>query len=127
VLIGNGNGTFKPVVNYAAANSPFDVVAADVNGDGKLDIVVSNWGTPNAGTNAGAVTVLQGKGNGTFQPAQTFPSGGAEAPSVAVADVNKDGHLDIVLACVADALNQSSTGAVTVLINNAKSAPGSER
>jgi uncharacterized membrane protein len=125
VLIGKGNGTFKPVVNYPAANSPFNVVAADVNGDGRLDIVVSNWGTPNAATNDGAVTVLQGKGNGTFRPAQTFPSGGAEAPSVAVADVNKDGRLDIVLACVADALNQSSTGVVTVLINDTKSAPRS--
>ena len=123
VLMGNGNGTFKPVVNYPAANSPFDVVAADVNGDGKLDIVVSNWGTPNAGTNDGAVTILAGKGNGTFRPAQTFPSGGAEAPAVAVADVNKDGLPDIVLACVADSLNQSSTGAVTVLINKTKTAP----
>jgi len=122
VLIGNGNGTFKPVVNYPAANSPFDVTAADVSGDGKLDIVVSNWGTPNAATNDGAVTILQGKGNGTFQPAQTFSSGGAEAPSVAVADVNKDGRLDVVLACVADTLNQSSTGVVTVLINNTKDA-----
>jgi uncharacterized membrane protein len=121
VLIGNGNGTFKPVVNYPAANSPFDVVAADVNGDGKLDIVVSNWGTPNAGTNDGAVTVLPGRGNGTFRPAQTFPSGGAEAPSVAVADVNQDGRPDIVLACVADTLNQTSTGVVTVLINETKS------
>jgi len=122
VLMGNGNGSFKPVVNYPAANSPFNVTAADINGDGKLDIVVSNWGTPNAGSNDGAVTVLLGKGNGTFQPAQTFPSGGAEAPSVAVADVNKDGRLDVVLACVADSLNQSSTGVVTVLINNTKSA-----
>jgi hypothetical protein len=122
VLIGNGNGTFKPVVNYPAANSPFNVAAADLNNDGKLDIVVSNWGTPNAAINDGAVTVLLGKGNGTFRPAQTFPSGGAEAPSVAVADVNKDGRPDIVLACVADALNQSSTGVVTVLINTTKSA-----
>jgi uncharacterized membrane protein len=122
VLIGNGNGTFKPVVNYPAANSPFDVTAADVNGDGKLDIVVSNWGTPNAATNDGAVTVLLGKGNGTFRPAVTFPSGGAETPSVAVADVNKDGRLDIALACVADSLNQSSTGVVTVLINDTKTA-----
>jgi hypothetical protein len=122
-LIGNGNGTFKPVVNYAAANSPFDVTAVDINGDGKLDIVVSNWGTPNAATNDGAVTVLLGKGNGTFRPAKTFPSGGAEAPSVAVADVNKDGRPDIVLACVADSLNQSSTGVATVLINETKGAP----
>ena len=120
VLLGRGNGTFKPVVNYPAANSPFDVVAADVNGDGKLDIVVSNWGTPNAALNDGAVTVLQGRGNGTFRAAQTFPSGGAEAPSVAVADVNNDGRLDIALACVADTLKQTSTGVVTVLLNNTR-------
>jgi hypothetical protein len=122
VLIGKGNGTFKPAVRYLAANSPFDVVAADVNGDGNLDIVVSNWGTSNGGTNDGSVTVLLGKGNGAFRPAQVFPSGGAEAPSVAVADVNKDGRQDIVLACVADTLSQSSTGVVTVLINATKSA-----
>jgi uncharacterized membrane protein len=127
VLIGNGNGTFKSVVNYPAANSPFNVAAADTNGDGKLDIVVSNWGTPNAATNNGAVTVLLGKGNGTFRPAKTFPSGGAEAPSVAVADVNNDGRPDIVLACVADALDQSSTGVVTVLINDTKGTPRSSQ
>ena len=86
--------------------------------------MVSNWGTPNAASNDGAVTVLLGKGNGTFRPAQTFSSGGAEAPSVAVADVNKDGRPDIVLACVADTLNQSSSGVVTVLINDTKGTPG---
>ena len=123
MLIGKGNGTFKSVVNYPAENAPFEVVAADMNGDGNLDIVVSNWGTPNGGSNDGAVTILQGKGNGTFRPAQTFPSGGAESPSVAVADVNNDGHPDIALACVADSLKQNSTGVASVLINAAKIAP----
>jgi FG-GAP-like repeat len=125
VLIGKGNGTFKPVAIYPAENSPFNVAAADVNGDGMLDIVVSNWGTSNGGSNDGAVTVLRGKGNGTFRPAETFPSGGAETPSVAVADVNKDGLPDVVLACVADGLNQNSTGVVTVLINKTKIAADS--
>jgi uncharacterized membrane protein len=123
VLIGKGNGTFKTAVNYPAENSPFEVVAADVNGDGIFDIVVSNWGSPDGSTNDGAVTVLEGKGNGTFRTAQTFSSGGAEAPSVAVADVNKDGRPDIVLACVADGLKQNSTGVVSVLINKTKTAP----
>jgi hypothetical protein len=120
VLLGNGDGTFKSAMTYAAANSPYNVLAADVNGDGKLDIVVSNWGTGNGGSNDGSVSVLKGKGNGKFGPAKIFPSGGAEAPSVAVADVNGDGKLDIVLACVADSLNQNSTGVVSVLINDSK-------
>jgi hypothetical protein len=120
VLLGNGNGTFKTAVTYAAANSPYDVTAADIDGDGKLDIVVSNWGTGNGGSNDGSVTVLKGKGNGKFGAAKTFPSGGAEAPSVAVADVNGDGLPDLVLACVADSLNQNSTGVVSVLINDGK-------
>jgi hypothetical protein len=120
VLLGKGDGTFKTAVSYQAENSPYNVTAADLNGDGNLDIVVSNWGTPNGGTNDGAVTVLPGKGNGTFGPLRTFPSGGAETPSVAVADVNNDGLPDVVLACVADTLSQTSTGVVSVLINNTK-------
>ena len=44
---------------------------------------------------------------------------------IILAVVLKDGRPDIVLACVADSLNQSSTGVVTVLINDTKGAPGS--
>ncbi|HWY53337.1 MAG TPA: VCBS repeat-containing protein [Terriglobales bacterium] len=60
-----------------------------------------------------------------------YITSGYKPYSVAIADVNGDAKLDLVvaneLACVADALNQSSTGAVTVLINATKIAPHSAK
>ena len=44
VLLGNGDGTFKPAVNYPVDVRPFLVMVADLNGDGKLDILTANQG-----------------------------------------------------------------------------------
>jgi len=69
---------------------PKSGAVADVNGDGKADIVVANCGPSNStcdGT-AGTVVVLLGNGNGTFQNTVTYSSGGYDATAVAVADVN---------------------------------------
>ena len=61
-----------------------------MNGDGKPDLVVANlWGT---------VGVLLGDGDGTFQPAVTYPVVGYSPESVAVADLNGDGKPDLALA-----------------------------
>jgi len=56
------------------------------NGDGKLDIVVANQCADSSCTNAN-VGVLLGSGDGTFQTAVTYGSGGYYATSLAVADV----------------------------------------
>ena len=42
VLLGNGNGTFKPAQSFAAGSGPASVAVADLYGDGKLDLVVGN-------------------------------------------------------------------------------------
>ena len=63
VLLGKGNGTFRPVVNYPVGAGPTGVAIADFNGDGKLDIAVAN-------TASSDVSLLYGKGDGTFKPAQ---------------------------------------------------------
>jgi hypothetical protein len=48
VLIGNGDGTFKPPANYNVGSQPFSVAVGDFNGDGKPDIVTANdVGPPN--------------------------------------------------------------------------------
>jgi hypothetical protein len=95
VLLGNGNGTFQAQQTLAAGPTAFSVVAADVNGDGRLDLVV---GTPGFGFSpASTMSVLLGNGNGTFQAQQTLAAG-SRPFSVAVADVNGDGRADVVVS-----------------------------
>jgi hypothetical protein len=83
--------------------TPFAIVAADFNGDGKLDLAVTD-ATENA------VFVLLGNGDGTFQPPITIPVG--NAPDAIVAgDFNNDGKLDLATA-------NSGDNTVTLLLGN---------
>ncbi|MGC9989947.1 MAG: FG-GAP-like repeat-containing protein, partial [Terriglobales bacterium] len=119
VLLGNGDGTFQPAASYGTGGYYADSVAVeDVNGDGKLDIVVANQCADSSCTNAN-VGVLLGNGDGTFQTAVTYGSGGYYATSLAVADVNGDGKPDLLVAneCAIGS-NCGSSGKVGVLLGN---------
>ncbi|CAF4542922.1 unnamed protein product [Rotaria socialis] len=94
VLINAGNGTFIAQVTYSTGggSNPAFLAAADVNGDGKIDITVANYGASNVG-------VLINNGNGTFAAQVTYSTGGSSNPNcVVAADVNKDGKVDIIVA-----------------------------
>jgi FG-GAP-like repeat len=83
---------FLPVVLYdSGGRYALSVAVADLNADGKPDIVVANWGS-------GTVGVLLGNGDATFQAAASYASGGSQANSVAIADVNGDGKPDLLIA-----------------------------
>jgi hypothetical protein len=117
VMLGNGDGTFQPAVTYGTGtSSPRFVVVADVNGDGKLDLVVANRCIDNGCLVEAVVAVLLGNGDGTFQAAVTYNSGGLFASSVAVADVNGDGKPDLVVGN--DCADPNCDGSVSVLLGN---------
>jgi len=94
-LKGNGDGTFTPgTLNCLPYQTPEIPVVADLNGDGKLDVVIPYYGNL-AGVATGPV-VLQGKGDGTFTVLENYYSGTAVMGAV-VADFNGDGTPDIAL------------------------------
>jgi hypothetical protein len=119
VLLGNGDGTFQTAVTYSSGGyTALSVVVADVNGDGKPDLLVANLCVNNSNNCPdGGVGVLLGNGDGTFQTAVTYSSGGWYAYSVAVADVNGDGKPDIVVASEF-VINDYDNGTVGVLLGN---------
>jgi hypothetical protein len=96
VLLGNGDGTFQKSRAWPAGHSPHAVILADFNGDGKLDIAVVNAGKV-ADEKNGSVSVLLGKGDGTFDDALHFETG-LYSCHLAVADINGNGKLDLAVA-----------------------------
>jgi hypothetical protein len=111
VLLGNGDGTFRPPVTYGSGGRGTGSVAvADVTGDSQLDVVVANYWANDSDLSRGTVSVLRGNGDGTFEEPTSYYSGGYGASSVAVADVDGDGDPDVVVA--------NRTGGVGVLLGN---------
>lgn len=105
VLLNNGNGTFKTHVDYVLPGIAISMQAADITGDGKLDLVVS------MAYNDPKVAVLVGNGNGTFRPYADYFAG-QDPAGLAVVDFNKDGSGDI-------ATTNLSPSTITVTFNTA--------
>ena len=88
---------FLAPVSYAVALAPAAVATGDFNSDGTIDLVTANRGDS---VNTGSVSVLLGRGDGSFRPAQSASLGGFVpwwADAVAAADFNADGKLDLAV------------------------------
>jgi hypothetical protein len=118
VLLGNGDGTFRAPISYGSGGmQALHVAIADLNGDGKLDVAVANsCAAPCSASGFGQIGILLGNGDGTLQPAVSYSSGGSDAWAVAVADVNGDGHPDLIVDNYAQEYH--SPGSVGVLLGN---------
>ena len=91
VLLGNGDGTFQPAVDYATGGSSAQSVAlGQLQSGGPLDVVTANTGSD-------TVSVLLGKGDGTFSPAVQYTADPNAGPiAVAVGNFTANGIPDIV-------------------------------
>lgn len=112
-------GGFAPVVTLAAGLRVSGVALADLDGDGRTDIVAANAGNAPAGGSGGAsVTVLRQTAPGSFVGVSIPVADGARR--VAIGDLNADGIPDIaVVSIVFQALTVPSR--VTVLLQSATS------
>ena len=115
VALNNGNGTFGSRAAYPAGTNPDAVTVADVNGDGKLDLIVADYGSTTS-ANSGGVSILLGNGNGTFQSPVFIPTG-SQPLQVIARDFTGDGKMDIALASDYVA-NFTTGGSVDVLLGN---------
>jgi hypothetical protein len=89
VHVGNGDGTFGPPVDYTVNGTITALLIADVNKDGKPDVIV---------VDQEGFSVLLGNGDGTLQPAVRYTplsNSGTSVRGFALGDFNDDGYPDV--------------------------------
>ncbi len=114
VMLGVGDGTFRPRVNFSTGAQSQDLAAGDFNNDGQVDLAVS-LNSPQF-----SLALLTGNGNGTFNAPLTFENTAPQddSPAIVATDLNNDGRLDVVLAHMLSCFNSPCVAArnITVML-----------
>jgi len=110
ILLGNGDGTFTSGQSLILPSVPASIVAADFNGDGKLDFAVGNGNNLEGAPST--LDIFLGNGDGTFTYQLKSPVTHTDPSALAVGDFNGDGFADIVSS------DYSINGGITVLLGN---------
>jgi len=100
VLLGTGTGTFQPAIDTDLwPNMPLSMAVGDFNEDGKMDVALGTAYFYDAEyPNQGQIGVLLGNGAGSFMSANWHSITSSFPVGLAAADLNGDGHLDVVTA-----------------------------
>ena len=108
ICLGNGDGTFQPPTTIAlsSGSQPNFAAATDLNGDGKVDLIVINSGIP------GSYVTMLGNGDGTFQAASAPVALGTYPMQPILGDLNGDGKIDMAIQM------NNSTDNLYVLLGN---------
>ena len=137
VLLGEGDGTFAAATAYSSGvivdthrEYNRSVAVGDVNNDGALDVLAGgndyNYSTGGSGT-VETLGLLLGNGDGTFAAGIAFSNGNTsnyvgyqseQSNDVALADLNNDGNLDLIVASYVDGFNFNQTGSVLTMLGN---------
>jgi hypothetical protein len=115
VLLGEADGTLTAVSTLPSSGVPFTVAVGDLDDDGLPDVVLGRNGTSldlDATTTLGDVQMLRGAGDGTFGVPGLRVSNVPQPRDIALADMDLDGRLDVVVAEFQSPLN------VRVLVNH---------
>lgn len=111
----HGAAVFQTAQSYPVGTNPMAVAVGDFNGDGTADIAVCNSGDPPAGDD-GNVSILLGKGVGTFQAATNF-TGLKNCTNLAAGDLDSDGRSDLLIIRAGDP-TVADNGGATIFLSN---------
>jgi hypothetical protein len=119
VFLGNAAGAFTRSVQAAVARDPLWLTTADFDVDGILDIAVSNLSTDAIGQSmAKGITVLLGKGDGTFRDGINLMTRGG-AYTIGTGDFDRDGVPDLAVTNVSQISGPNDPGVVSVFLSRA--------